>query len=88
MNSTHRPAARLGRASTFDTPHRGWTGRSCAGAVQLHVTESGRARADAHDHMDPLHCISASCPPTLEASRRAFQLRSMSLRAYRDREAK
>eukprot|EP00966_Prymnesium_polylepis_P062606 1452912-Prymnesium_polylepis.1 len=32
--------------------------------------------------------MSASCPPTLEASRRAFRLRLMSPRAYRDREAK
>eukprot|EP00966_Prymnesium_polylepis_P286931 6627614-Prymnesium_polylepis.1 len=30
----------------------------------------------------------ASCPPALEASRRAFRLRLMSPRVYRDREAK
>eukprot|EP00966_Prymnesium_polylepis_P180999 4192413-Prymnesium_polylepis.1 len=31
--------------------------------------------------------MSVSCPLTLEASRRPFRLRLMSLRAYRDREA-
>ena len=86
VDELDRPAARLGRASTFDTPHRGWTALSRRPAQCSCM--SPRARADAHDLMDPLHCMPASCPPTLEASRRAFRLRLMSPRAYRDREAK
>eukprot|EP00966_Prymnesium_polylepis_P199642 4626775-Prymnesium_polylepis.1 len=66
MIELDRLAARLDRASTFDTPRRGWTALLKVPSADR-VLGDRKPRSDVCEHSCPLHCMPASCPPSRQA---------------------